>query len=56
MAKRRRYSPEQIITKLGEAEVRCASAREKQLGRHAKPWKSASRPTTAGEENTGEWM
>ncbi len=54
MVKRIRYSPEQIITKLREAEVYLSQG--KTIDRPVKHWKSANRPTTVCAGNTGEWM
>jgi len=54
MAKRIRYTPEQITTKLREAEIYLSQG--KQWGKPAKPWRLASKLITAGVGNMGEWM
>jgi len=54
MAKRIRYTPEQIITKLREAEVYLSQGQT--IGQAVKHWRSANKPTTVGVGNMGEWM
>ena len=48
--KRKRHTPEQIIGKLREAEVKLAKGIA--VPRSARTWASPSRPTTAGGRST----
>ena len=56
MTKRIRYSRNRSEPNYENLKSANASARGKQLDRHAKPWKSVTKPITVGAGNKGDWM